>query len=271
MYAGTTFRRSSGKIVGVHQKIDRVARKNLNFLISRSLKFPGIRSILHFEGKNGSDGLNLKGASRDVPWHFIDPTNLEDRAILTIINDHICNLADSLSRKDAIRSAFDAAWLAHAVTDGLTPAHHYPLNDKIKELFGKSHNERHSLTDKNIIRGKNRRDTLAKNWGYWGAGGVFMAHLLYEMGVATTVAAEKFEPAIINLADIEHLLDIGFEAMYMESIQKIYSLSMFSDYTKTGWTMNLATETKRILLPEIIRLVTLAWYYSVILAKDIKS
>jgi hypothetical protein len=72
MYSGTTFRRHSGRIVGVHQKIDRVARRNLNDLIQKSIKFPGIRSILHFEGKNGPDGLKLKHSKSDSPWNFID-------------------------------------------------------------------------------------------------------------------------------------------------------------------------------------------------------
>lgn len=270
MYAGTTFRRSSGRIVGVHQKIDRTARRSLNSLVSKSLRFPGIRSILHFEGKNGSDGLNLKGSSHDIPWHFIDPTNLNDRALLVIINDHIINLVESLKRQDGVKASFDAAWLAHAITDGLTPAHHYPLNDKIKELFGKSHSERHSLTDKNIIKGKNRRDTIAKNWEYWGAGGVFTAHLMYEMGVASAIATEKFGSFAIGQTDIDHMLEVGFEAFYIESVQKINSLNMYTDFTKTGWTVNLATETKQILVPEIIKMVVLAWYYAAVLSRGDK-
>lgn len=271
MYAGTTFRRSSGRIVGVHQRIDRVARRNLNVFISKSLKFPGIRSILHFEGKNGSDGLNLKGSSHDIPWHFIDPTNADDRALLAIINDHIFNLVESLKRQDVVKAAFNAAWLAHAITDGLTPAHHYPLNDKIIELFGKPYSERHSLTDKNIIKGKNRRDTIAKNWEYWGAGGVFTAHLMYEMGVASAIATEKFGLSMINQAEIDRMMDVGFETIYIESVQKIHSLNMYTDFSKTGWTVNLATETKQILVPEIINIVSLAWCYAVTLAKGNKS
>lgn len=267
MYSGTTFRRHSGRIVGVHQKIDRVARRNLNGLIAKSIKFPGIRSILHFEGKNGPDGLKLKRSTSDSPWHFIDPTKSDDYELLHLIDNHIYNLSDALSRSNTVRSAFEAAWLAHAVTDGLTPAHHYPLNDKIKDLFGKFHNELQSLSDKNIIRGESRRDTLSKNWQYWGAGGVFSAHLMYEMGVASAIATEKYGVSNICQSDIDNLVRDGFEAIFLESVYKISELNMYNDYLKTGWTTSLAKDTKELLLPEIVRVVTLAWYYAAILKK----
>jgi hypothetical protein len=267
MYSGTTFRHGSGRIVGVHQKIDRIARRNVNKYILKSLKFPGIRSILHFEGKNGPDGLNLKGSARDVPWHFINPSDPNDHNLLVMINDHIFNLSEALKRKDNIRSSFEAAWLAHAVTDGLTPAHHYPLDDKIKELFGKSHNERHTLSDKNIIKGKNRRDTISKNWEYWGAGGVFTAHLMYEMGVAAAIAPAKFDDINITKSDLDRLNSDGFEAMYLESVNKIHDLDIYNNYVKTGWTVNLANETKEVLVPEIICAVSLAWCQAAILAR----
>ena len=93
MYAGTTFRRDSGRIVGVHQKIDRVARRHLNRHVSKSVDFPGIRDILHFEGKNGPDAIKRKSPSIDEPWHYIDPTNPKDLAIIAMINHHIVNLS----------------------------------------------------------------------------------------------------------------------------------------------------------------------------------
>jgi hypothetical protein len=271
MYSGTTFRRGSGRIVGVHQKIDRVARRNLNKFVLKSLKFPGIRNILHFEGKNGPDGLSLKGSATDIPWHFIDPADPNDKALLIMINDHIYNLTEALKYKDNVRASFEAAWLAHAITDGLTPAHHYPLDDKIKELFGKTHNERRTLKDKNIIHGKNRRDTLSKNWEYWGAGGVFTAHLMYEMGVASTIAPEKFSEFSIKKSDIDYLIEVGFDVLYLESVQKIHNLNIYDNFTKSGWTVGLASETRTVLLPEIIRAVTLAWYQAALNVKGIKA
>lgn len=266
MYAGTTLRHGSGKIVGVHQRIDKVARRLLSELFSRGDKyyFPNIKNILYFEGKNGSDGLSLKKLFDDVPWHFIDPDNSDDKILVAIINDHIYNLAKSLRLKDEVKASFDAAWLAHAITDGLTPAHHYPLGQKIEELFGRPYYERKSLKGKNIIRGKNRRDTIIKNWQYWGAGGVMTSHLSYEMGVATAVSTASYDNLTINELN---LINIDFSKSYkdyfFESLKKIHDLNMFSRYEKTRWTTKLAKETRDVLLPEIIKSVVVAWAFAV--------
>jgi len=127
MYAGTTFRRDSGRIVGVHQKIDRASRRLLKKLIGKDAAFPSISQILHFEGINGPDGIKRKSPSKDEPWHYIDPTKDDDRALIGLINDHMANLVVALRTKNDERAAFEAAWLAHAIVDGLTPAHHYPV------------------------------------------------------------------------------------------------------------------------------------------------
>lgn len=268
MYAGTTLRRGSGGIVGVHQKIDRVARRHLNKYIPKSVEFPGIRNILHFEGINGPDSIKHMNPSQDEPWYFIDPTNPDDRELVTIIHDHTINLSEALRCNNSVRAAFEAAWLAHAITDGLTPAHHYPLGDKIEELWGRPRLERTTTIEKAIIHGNNRRDTLLKNWEYWGAGGVFTAHIMFELGVASAISTDKFKTSVLNDNDIVRLKKDGFEALFMESVHKIYDMKMYDEFGRNGWTRRLATKTKRVLLPEIIRAVTLAWYQAVIMAAE---
>ena len=131
MYAGTTFRSHSGKIVGVHQKIDRIARDKIIKFVPDLVRFPTTKEIIHFEGKNGPDAIRYMSPAIDKPWHFIDPTKPDDRMLLQMIDNHIINLADAMKSGDNIRSAFECSWLAHAVVDGLTPSHHYPLHDKI--------------------------------------------------------------------------------------------------------------------------------------------
>ncbi len=74
MYAGTTLRTKSGRLGGTHQQIDRLARKRLAE-IAPNYWFPDIKQILHFEGKNGPDGIKRKSPGVDEPWHFIDPHN----------------------------------------------------------------------------------------------------------------------------------------------------------------------------------------------------
>ena len=60
MYSGTTFRVKSGRIMGTHQKIDRVAHRHLQAFLPTGHNFPTTRQILHFEGKNGPDGIKKK-------------------------------------------------------------------------------------------------------------------------------------------------------------------------------------------------------------------
>jgi len=267
MYAGTTFRRDSGRIVGVHQKIDRASRRLLKKLIGKDAAFPSISQILHFEGINGPDGIKRKSPSKDEPWHYIDPTKDDDRALIGLINDHMVNLVVALRTKNDERAAFEAAWLAHAIVDGLTPAHHYPLNDKIEELWGKPHTERLTIKDKNIIKGTNRRDTISKNWQYWGAGGVFTAHLGFELGVASTIAPHRFSDSGPSQLDIRTLDKIGFEAFFIKSVHKIYNLGMYDEFGSKGWTRKLANQTRNVLIPEIIKVVCLAWYNALSVAK----
>ncbi len=268
MYAGTTFRRDSGRIVGVHQKIDRVARRHLKKHLSKTVAFPTISQILHFEGKNGPDGIKRKSPAKDVPWHFIDPTKPDDRALIGMINDHIFNLRAALTARNTERASFEAAWLAHAVVDGLTPAHHYPLDDKIEELWGKPHHERVTIEEKNFIRGSGRRDTFSKNWEYWGAGGVFTAHFMFEWGVASAIAPDQFETSGPSEADIAELKRDGFEVVFIRALRKIDAMKMYDEFGRQGWTRSLATKTKKILVPEIIKTVCLAWYEA---ARDVQG
>ncbi len=266
MYAGTTFRKDSGSIVGVHQKIDRVARRLLKKHLTHTTNFPGINQILHFEGNNGPDAIKRKSPSKDEPWHYIDPSKPDDRALVGLISDHIYNLTEALRSDNEQRAAFEAAWLAHAVVDGLTPAHHYPLNDKIEELWGKPHHERTTIADKNIIRGNGSLDTLSKNWQYWGVGGVFTAHLSFELGIASTIATQTFSNIDPIPAEFRRVEQEGFEAVFMKMLYRIDALKMYDEFGANGWTHSLATQTRDILIPEIMRTVCLAWYYAAYLA-----
>ena len=260
MYAGTTFRRHSGSIVGVHQKINRLARHNLKKYESKAVHFPNITDILHFEGNNGPDGVKRKQPSRDEPWHFIDPNKPSDTGLITIINDHISNLAVALKTSNHERASFEAAWLAHAVVDGLTPAHHYPLNDKIEELWGKPHHERMSIKDKNIIKGISKRDTISKNWQYWGVGGVFTAHVSFELGVASMMATQRtYRGSQASANEVSRIKSEGYDDYFIESLHRIDELKLYDRFGKNGWTHELADDIKRMLLPEIIKNVNLAW------------
>lgn len=266
MYAGTTLRHHSGNVVGAHQRIDRVAKRHLIHHIGRSVFFPSIKTILHFEGKNGPDGIKSKSPSIDEPWHFINPEAGMDDPLIEVIKDHMHNLSNALKMQDEIRAGFEAAWLSHAIVDGLTPAHHYPLAEKIEELWGKAHSERSTRKDKIMITGKSRRDTLSKNWQYWGMGGIFSAHIGYELGVSSSIAVGGFKDIRITEKDLKRIEKEGYLSYFLESVKAIDDLRTYQEYMKTGWSSYLANVTRRKLAPIIMKNVCLAWYAA---SKDI--
>lgn len=245
--------------MGVHQRIDRVARRSLKPHLSRAGEFPAIRNILHFEGKNGPDGIKRKSPGQDEPWHFIDPDAPHDSPLLALIQGHLHNLAAALQAENHERAAFEAAWLAHAITDGLTPAHHFPFEEAVKELRGEGMETRDTVRKKIIIPGRTKREQLVKNWKYWGAGGVMISHVGFEHGVATVVGAQKVQQVELPPALIARIEHDGYEAIFLEMLAKIASLAMFDEFVKKGWTRKLARQTRETLMPCIYTAVALAW------------
>lgn len=249
----------SGRIIGAHQKIDRVARRHFEQYITRSVKFPSIKTILHFEGINGPDGIKLKSPGVDEPWHFIDPKDPDDTKLKMDISMHIKNLATALEGNDQIRAAFEAAWLSHAVVDGLTPAHHEPY-DEILAMLREEAGDAMTVREKFIISGGGSAKLFVKNnWDYWGAGGLMTTHTLFEAGVATTIKALKFEEAGPSSNDIVRLRKEGFMPLFEEALRTVAALDMYTAYKRRGWTRSIAQTTRRILVPVIIKTVILAW------------
>ena len=254
--------------MGAHQKIDRVARRHLKAALPESVTFPAIKLILHFEGREGPDGVKRKSPSQDEPWHYIDPSDPDDTGLLQIIDDHVNNLTAALADDNQERAAFEAAWLAHAIVDGLTPAHHYPLEEKIEELWGKPKDERLTVREKNIIKGANRRDTLSKNWQYWGAKGVFTTHFMFEWGFATTIAPLKLEKGKPSPNDRIRVETEGVEKLFREALEIVYDMKMYDAFHKKGWTRGLARQSREKLAPIIIKTVVLAWHYAAVKAAE---
>jgi len=260
MYSGTTFHHQSGNVIGAHQRINRVAKRHLIHHIGYTPFFPSIKTILHFEGKNGPDGIKSKSPSIDEPWHFINPEAGADDQLIGVIKDHLYNLAEALRSEDEVRAGFEAAWLSHAIVDGLTPAHHFPLAEKVEELWGKPHHERSSTKEKIMIKGHSRRDTISKNWQYWGKGGVFSAHVGYEWGVSTAIAVGSFKDIGITAKLLARIEEEGYIPYFLESVRAIDELGTYQEYMKTGWSAYLGNVTRRKLAPIIMRNVSLAWY-----------
>lgn len=261
MYSGTTLRHGSGNVVGAHQKIDKVARRHLASLMKYGVDFPGIREILHFEGKNGPDGIKRKSPARDEPWHYIDPANSADQMLLEMIEDHRANLITALADDNIERAAFEAAWMAHAIVDGLTPAHHYPLEAKLEQLReGKGLETRTSVKEKLVLPGNTPRSRIKNNWEFWGAKGIMTTHVLFEIGIATAIAPLKLDEAKPNANERIRVENEGFTPFFLEVLAKIHGMKLYEDFHKHGWNRRLARKAKHELAPLIIKAVTLAWY-----------
>ena len=166
--------------MGTHQKIDRVARKNISKLMVDDSLFPKNSKILHFEGKNGPDGIKRKSPAVNEPWHFFNPFDDSDNALVHQIQAHYDLLVKELKNGSVERVAFEAAWLSHAIVDGLTPAHHYPYEEKLSELRNGEGNEtRSSIKDKVLLPGDTRRQQVKNNWKMYGHKGLISTHGMF--------------------------------------------------------------------------------------------
>lgn len=258
--------------MGVHQRIDRLARRELAELQPKRQFFPNEHNILHFEGLNGPDGIKRKSPGQDEPWHYLDPSDPNDNNLREMIADHMYNLTAALVEDNRERAAFEAAWLAHAITDGLTPAHHYPLEEKLEELRdGEGLETRDSTRKKLLLPGKNRRHQLRNNWEFWGAKGVMTTHFTFELGIATTIATGRLQNCAPSGNDLIRAKNEGYLPLFDEALHRIAGLGLYEEFHRVGWTRRLARDTKQLLVPEIVRSVTLAWYASALAAEAKKA
>lgn len=251
-------------MLGAHQKIDRVARKHLTKILPDNTVFPTIRTILHFEGKNGPDAIKRKSPAQDEPWHYYSPFDNDDAQLIVLITDHYKKLVTELRAHNKERSAFEAAWLAHALVDGLTPAHHYPYEEKLVELNGgKGIETRTTIRKKMVMPGNNRRQRVSNNWKMWGPKGLFTTHTFFELGIAAIIAPLKFSQAVPKPKDIEKIQEVGIAEWFKRTAREIAVLDMYDTFYKKGWTPKLSRQVRKRLGPAIVQTVTLTWYAAV--------
>lgn len=251
--------------MGAHQKIDRVARYHLGLLIKDNRVFPGVRSILYFEGKNGPDGIKRKSPAQDEPWHYFNPLDPGDTRLLDIIDDHYARLVLALRAHSRERAAFEAAWLAHALVDGLTPAHHFPYEEALIELRGgASIDTRTTIKQKLIMPGDTTLEMLQNNWKMWGSKGLMTTHGLFELGVASLIAPLTFNDSVPTADMVDAVRGRDIREYYREQAQAVLALGLYDNFYKSGWTALLAQQVRTELCPRIISVVTLFWYKALV-------
>jgi hypothetical protein len=165
-----------------------------------------------------------------------------------------------LKKQETEHAAFEAAWLAHALVDGLTPAHHYPYEEKLAELRGGAGIEtRTSLKAKIIMPGETAGQQVINNWKMWGPKGLLTTHGLFEIGIAALIAPLKFTRALPNDYDISEAKATGLGEFFKHTAKEIAYMDLYHEYYRTGWTPRLAMQVRKRLAPAIIKTVTLAW------------
>jgi hypothetical protein len=272
MYSGSTLTGYSGRIMGAHQKIDRAARRCLKMALPEA-QFPSIKRILHFEGGNGPDAIKRKSPAHDEPWHYMQPFDEKDTMLLDLIEEHYQLLIKALSKDDMVRAAFEAAWLAHAMVDGLTPAHHYPYEEKLEELRGGQDKEsRNTVKTKIVMPGETKREQLSNNWKMWGVKGLLTTHGAFEWGVATIILPMRFKKRVeVSEVEAEHIVEQGIAPWFRRKAQGVAKLDLYDSFYEHGWTSKLAKDIRRELAPTIVRAVATAWSSAAIEANKVKK
>jgi hypothetical protein len=264
MYSGTTLTPFSGNIVGAHQKLDRVARRHLERLGIDENIFPTAWRIIHFEGHKGPDAIKRKSPAKDEPWHFYSPFDDNDSQIFGLINDHYAALVRELTNGNPERVAFEAAWLAHAVVDGLTPAHHYPYEAKLEEIWGHGIEGRNTAKLKWFPPGDSRREKLTKTWKVWGPKGLISVHSMFELGVAAIIAPLSMKEAVPSIDDLNLVKEIGPLGWFKRTAREIAVLDMYDRFRKRGWSTKLVYDVRHKLGPSISKAVAVIWYQALV-------
>ncbi|MGH7195546.1 MAG: hypothetical protein ACREGA_02090 [Candidatus Saccharimonadales bacterium] len=262
MYSGTTLKplKKFDAHFGVHQKIDRLAFRLLMPLDVATAKLPGINQIIRFEGLDGPDGIKRKSPAEDELWHFYDPYDPADDQILQVLEDQKTSLIKALKSGDKTRAAFEMAWLAHGLVDGLTPAHHYPYEQELHQVSGLKKDERTSIKDKWLMPGATFSRQLANNWQIWGDKGLFFMHMLFEDGLAVIISPARFRDLSLGSGEIAAAYKKGLSQYFDEQAQLIAGYKIYDDFYRLGWTPKLMKTIHQKLMPAIIKTVALAWY-----------
>jgi hypothetical protein len=243
-----------------HQKLDRVAYRHLR-QISPGCFFPNIKEIINFDGPKGPDGARLKRQKDiDQPWHFIDPSDKNDIKLQLLIQAHYNNLIKFLKAKDEVKSAFEAAWLAHAIVDGLTPAHHYPYENELEKIYGGSREDRKGIFGRAYVKKPTIAQSLAQSLKIVGPRGLLTTHAMFEAGAYAIIAPLKLASAMPSPDDLAKIANKGITTVFREIVNEIADLDLYGQFYVTGWTRSLSRDVRQQLAPRMVRMVTLAWY-----------
>ncbi|HUD10114.1 MAG TPA: hypothetical protein VMR28_00395 [Candidatus Saccharimonadales bacterium] len=244
--------------IKTHQKIDTVAYKHLSELLYPQPHLI-LSDILHFEGNNGPDATRLKKGASEPPWHFYNPSG-NNKEFLDTLRHHYQGLVRELKAGDPTRSAFEASWLAHALVDGLTPAHHFPYESELRTLYRQEKSDRETVGSHFLVKGDNATDTVRRSFRLIGPKGLLTTHTSFEAGAGMVILPLALATARPTAADLQQLAENSSVEIFRHYVHDIEQLKMYERFYKKGWTPFLARDVRLKLAPRMVRIVTLSWY-----------
>lgn len=256
MYSGFITRKRVVHGIGIHQKFNSAAYRVVAPYL-RPESFPGIKQINHFEGLNGPDGLKVKSPGINEPNHLYDPINDTGEVPSNIVN-HYEQLVIALKQQDLIRAAFESSWLAHYICDGLTPGHHFPLEEEINKLRQETKQVGGNFAAKGFLYDATLRGTIRKNWALWGKRGLLSTHFNFELGVATTLLLAPIK-AKLDPAKLAEARRVGALEFFKQEAREIAGLNLYHDFTENGWNAKLAAAVRNQLSPSTAQAIAIIW------------
>lgn len=219
--------------VGTHQKFDRTAYALIKAKLQPN-KFPTRTQIINFEGSGGPDGLKFKG--NYTTDHMWDPVNKIGQ-LPTWIEIHYKNLIKALREEDIAKASFEAGFMAHYLTDSLTPAHHLSHKFILEEYEGKKHRKR---------------------WKIYGHKGILSSHVAFESGISSAIF---FTPIKVEFDAklLDRIKKDGIKAVVMQESLAITKHNIYDQFLKKGWSARLAKVVKATVVKRIPQLISAAW------------
>ncbi|MBW4061582.1 hypothetical protein HJC99_03390 [Candidatus Saccharibacteria bacterium] len=244
--------------VGIHQRFDTAAFH----MIARYLPthgFPTLKDIVYFEGYNGPDGLKVKSPGVNEPSHLYDPINDKGEVPLHITN-HYAGLVRSIQAGDRIRGAFEASWLAHYICDGLTPAHHWPLEAKVAEAASDALDDIAADTSRFTA-------TLKKYWAVWGVKGHMSTHFYFESGIALALMSYPIR-ATYSDDELAKARQLGALEYFKAEARNIAALDLYERFYVQGWSPEILNALKNQIAPLTARTIGMIWLLAVLEAGE---
>lgn len=254
MYSGFVTHKKVVKRIGIHQRFDIAAYKMILPYLPEGF-FPSMEDIVNFEGYNGPDGLKVKSPEND-PSHMYDPATDKGDVPMHISN-HYAKLVECLKAGDLVRGAFEASWMAHYIGDGLTPAHHWPLEEKIAEAVIE---EREAAlagdVNKLLLKAK-------KNWAVWGMKGHLSTHFNFEMGIAIALLIYPIRGKFKN-ADLARARRLGYLEYFKDQARDVATFDLYHRFYKQGWNSDIAAVVKNKIAPMAAETIGIIWLLAVL-------